>query len=279
MKTTGGTLKMNMSNKDSIMKKCISLVVFTIFVSACSLSGTKDEPPPASPGVPTSAGSPASVPSFEENFTGALDTSVWQVATWAEQGGKTSVDRCFTKDGNLNLLFVNDPSLTPAYRCSALQTKQTFLYGLWEARLKPSSVSGVLNSFFTIDWGAGGSGTKQEIDIEFLTWTFAPGKGKIHFAVHAAGLTSFNLNPDIELGFDPSADFHIYSIDVTSSYIQWKADGKVLYTYTFAGNAIAINSPYQLKLNSWTNTGWIKGPPEKNVTATYLIDWIKFYPR
>ncbi len=222
----------------------------------------------------TAVGGP--VPSFEENFSGPLNSAIWQVAGWQEHGGQTSPERCFTKDGYLNMIFINDPSLTPAFRSAALQTKQSFLYGLWETRLKPTSVPGILNSFYTIDWNDG-NGTKQEIDIEFLTYTFGPGKGKIHFAVHASGLTSFNLNPDIELGFNPSDDFHVYGYDITPERIQWKVDGKVLYTYTYAGNDITINSPYQLKLNVWSATGWVNGPPPANTTATYQIDWIKFY--
>ena len=212
-------------------------------------------------------------PSFVENFDSAIDESVWQIATWVEES-ITSRDRCYVKDGYLNLIFkyVGGQNLG-----AAIQTRNTFLYGRWEARLKPSSVAGVLNSFYTIDWGTG-DGTKQEIDIEFLTFAFGSGTGKVHYAVHAEGLTSKETNPDIVLGFNPSDDFHIYGFEITPEHIQWLVDGVVFYTYTYSGNAITINAPYQLKLNVWSAVTWVQGPPIADTDCVYQIDWIKFYP-
>jgi hypothetical protein len=116
--------------------------------------------------------------SLRDDFNASvIDASVWQVAGWAEHGGQTGAARCYAKDGFLTMEFLNDAAYYAAhglYLSSAIQTWGTFLYGRWEARLKPSNVPGVLNSFYTIDWGAG-SGTKQEIDIEFLTKSFGIG--------------------------------------------------------------------------------------------------------
>jgi len=36
--------------------------------------------------------------------------------------------------------------------------------------------------------------------------------------------------------------------------------------------------PYQLKFNVWSAEKWINGPPEPDVEAVYLIDWIRFTP-
>lgn len=215
-------------------------------------------------------------PSFEENFDSTINESIWQIATWVEHSGQTGRERCFTQNGFLNLIFINDTNR--GYLSSAIQTRQTFLYGRWEARLKPSSISGVLNSMYTIDWGVNGTGTKQEIDIEFLTYTFQGDAGKVHFAVHAEGLTSFNTNPDIALNFNPSSDFHIWGFEITPEYIRWFVDGKTLLTYKYSEHPIAINSAYQLKFNSWSAVNWINGPPVANTPCIYQIDWIKFYP-
>ena len=217
---------------------------------------------------------------FFEDFKGSsIDESVWTIATWSEHGGQCGWERCYVKDGYLNMMLINDGNILS----SAIETKQTFLYGRWEARLKASSVPGVLNSFYTIDWDNKSTeeprdGTKQEIDIEFLTYKFGENKGEVHFAVHAQGLKSFNTNPDIELDFDPSKDFHIWGFDITPEQIEWFVDGKTLFIYKYKENDIKINSPYILKLNHWTQKDWILGPPEQGVESRYLIDWIKFTP-
>ncbi|MFT3903079.1 MAG: family 16 glycosylhydrolase [Niabella sp.] len=215
-------------------------------------------------------------PLFREDFNGtAIDEKTWIIGTWYEHGGQLARERCFVEDGYLNLLLLNDNGKILS---SAIQTRAEFLHGKWEARLKPSSVPGVLNSFYTIDWGENADGTKQEIDIEFLTYTFGTNKGKVHFAVHAEGKKSFNLNPDIELGFDPSADFHVWGFNITPSQIEWFVDGKTLYIYKYAGNDVKIDTPYQLKLNHWTQADWINGPPKSRVMCKYLVDWIQFTP-
>ncbi|MCP4674176.1 MAG: glycoside hydrolase family 16 protein [Deltaproteobacteria bacterium] len=220
---------------------------------------------------------------FRDDFNGTeVDTGVWQVATWSEHGGQTGTDRCYVEDGNLNMVLINDSS--GGILSAAIQTRQEFLYGRWEARIKPSSVPGVLNSLYTIDWddmstpGSGSDGTKQEIDIEFLTYSFTEGGGEVHFAVHAEGLESMNTNPDIELPFNPSDDFHVWGFEITPERIDWFVDDTVLLTYEYASNPITIDEPYQLKLNVWTSEQWVNGPPEPDVRSTYLIDWIRFIP-
>jgi beta-glucanase (GH16 family) len=234
---------------------CVSLLGF---IMSCSLS---DEFPEAE---------------FEDGFDdGQIDESVWQIGTWVEHGGQTGRDRCYVEDGFLNLVFVNDSE--EGYLSSAIQTREEFLYGRWEARLKPSSVPGVLNSMYTIDWGDG-DGTKQEIDIEFLTYTFYGDFGEVHFAVHADGFDSFNTNPDIELDFNPSEGFHVWGFEITPLNIRWFVDDEVLLTYTYSENDITIDSEYQLKFNFWSSEHWVNGPPEEEVECVYQIDWIRFYP-
>lgn len=224
--------------------------------------------------------------SFRDDFNdNSIDTSVWQVATWHEHGGQTGMERCYVKDGYLNLVFINDPR--KGFLSSAIQTRKEFLYGRWEARLKAADVPGVLNSFYTIDWNntsdyrSDSNGTKQEIDIEFLTKSFRGAKGEVHLAVHAAGKKSFDTNPDIKLDFNPSADFHVWGFEITPDHIQWFVDDRVLMIYRYKDHGISITAPYQLKLNVWSQSGastWIGGPPVPGKECVYQIDWIKFTP-
>ena len=218
---------------------------------------------------------------FFESFD-TLDTSVWQVATWSEHGGQTGYERTYVEDGKLNMVFINDS--VEGYLNASINTWNEYLYGTWEASLKPSSVPGVLNSFFTIDWddmsnsSSTSDGTKQEIDIEFLTYTFADDFGRVHHAVHAEGYSSFESVPDIALDFNPSDDFHTYGFEITPEYIRWFVDDITLRTYTYSEGEISITDPYQLKLNVWSMENWINGPPEADVESVYQIDWIRFTP-
>ena len=219
------------------------------------------------------------MPSFNEDFNTEIDESVWQIARWVEHDGQTGRERCYADNGKLKLMFVYSPNDPGGYDylSSAIQTREQFLYGRWEARIKPTSEPGVLNSLYTIDWDEG-TGTRQEIDIEFLTYYFDSSYGRVHFAVHAMGYNSFDTRPDIELDFNPSDDFHVWGVEITPKKINWFVDDVILEQYEYDKNSIAINSTYQLKLNSWSKKDWIKGPPEPYTECIYEIDWIKFYP-
>ncbi|MBN2440444.1 MAG: glycoside hydrolase family 16 protein, partial [Spirochaetales bacterium] len=256
-----------------IINLFIVLCIFSVYCCGVQ-SHENDYPEPDEPYVKTI---------FRDDFnSNEIDISVWQVATWTEHGGQTSASRCYALDGYLHMVFINDS--TDGYLSAAIQTRNEFYYGRWEARIKPTDIPGVLNSFYTIDWNntiatdSDSDGTKQEIDIEFLTYTFGEGSGKVHFAVHESGKESFETNPDINLDFDPSADFHLWGFEITPEHIEWFVDDQVLLTYTYNGNPIAITAPYQLKLNVWSSENWILGPPQEDVECVYLIDWIKFTP-
>src|SRR5512133_1507113 len=156
------------------------------------------------------AAEPYSTTLFDDFDSSQINNSRWQVATWSEHGGQTGKERCYVKDGYLNMVFIN--SSNSGFLSAAIQTREEFLYGRWEVRLKPSSVPGVLNSFYTIDWdntvdnSSASDGTKQELDIQFLTFAFGNDTGSVHYAVHEEDKKSFQTNPDVPLSFNPSDD-------------------------------------------------------------------------
>lgn len=219
----------------------------------------------------------ATEPIFTDEFNGtAVNETVWRIATWTDMGAPTSKSRCYVDAGYLNLEFTNDSEL--GWLGSAIQTRLiNFMYGKWVARIKTSDVSGVVNAFFTIDWD--GEGTHQEIDLEFVTQDQGVGVGTVHLAVHATGYDSYQTNPDIDLGFNPSDDFHIYTIEITPQKIVWKVDAITLGEYVYSENDITIDAGYMLKFNHWTSENvWVGGPPVVDTTGIYKIDYIRFYP-
>mgnify|MGYP001202166404 CR=1 FL=1 len=275
----------------------IAAAIVSAMVSGCSLYDGNNTRSRAAVALAALLNGPGSIINedhvttpFRDDFDGtAVDESAWQIATWVEES-RTSRDRCYVADGRLNLVFIyegEDAQGNDIFNGAAIQTRDEFLYGKWEASLKPTGVSGVLNSMYTIDWDntstdySYSDGTKQEIDIEFLTKSFGSSSGQVHYAVHQSGRESFDTNPDVDLGFNPSDDFHTYAIEITPERIRWSVDGAMLREYVYAGNAIRINAPYQLKFNVWSQNGastWVGGPPPVGTECVYQIDWISFTP-
>lgn len=232
---------------------------------------------PDLPGL--SAGGFAGAPAFFDDFDPGWEQSQknWRVATWKQNAAQMDPSRCRT-DGAGHL--VQTVLAGAPFRGGSLQTDREFGYGRWIARVRPSSVPGLLNSIFTMDWDdltttdSQDDGGKSEVDIEFLTHTFGPGRGKVHLAIHLLGRSGF-WEDDVELDFNPSDAFHDWGFDILPDRVVWHVDGKILRTW-HASPGARIDPVYEMFFNSWTDTNWILGPPARD--GDYHIDWVKFFP-
>lgn len=219
-----------------------------------------------------------SSPVFEDAFgkNWAEKQTAWRIATWRQNGTMMSPERCrVNEEGRLVLTVLAG---TP-FQGGSLQTSREFGYGRWVARVKPSSVPGVLNSIFTKDWddlttpNVEADGKHAEVDIEFLTYTFRPGAGQVHLAIHLKGHEPL-WEVDIPLDFNPCDAFHDWGFDILPDRIVWHVDGKELYTWLYTPEYI-VDTNYEFFFNAWSMKKWIKGPALQS--ADYQIEWVKFY--
>ena len=213
---------------------------------------------------------------FEDNTSGWGWHPDWARATWTQNHTQMTVDRAAVEDGFLHIRTTDYLQADPAYAGDltalggSIQTKNHYRYGKWEARLKPSSESGVVNAFFI--WS---DANGQEVDFEFLPYTFGAGIGQVHLAVHKNGFSNHFVR-EIDLGFNPSDDFHNYSLEIYRDKVVWLADDIVLAEYVY-DDEVSIDSEYLALINGWSWThDWVKGPPAQ--TAHYYVDWVRFYP-
>ncbi|WP_309386552.1 glycoside hydrolase family 16 protein [Cerasicoccus frondis] len=199
------------------------------------------------------------------------------MATWKQNKTQMAKSRCQT-DGEGMMVQTVLPKLPG--EGGSMQTKGEFGYGRWVARVKPSAVPGVLNSIFTKDWDdksrpeTNGQGGMSEVDIEFLTSKHHEDRAEVHLAIHLKGRNNFYAHYQ-EVDFNPSDDFHEWGFDILPDRVDWHVDGKIIHTWRYTEDAW-VDENYEFFFNSWTMKNWIEGPPSE--TATYEIDWVKFYP-
>jgi beta-glucanase (GH16 family) len=216
---------------------------------------------------------------FRDDFDPGWEAAqtAWHVATWMQNGAQMDPERCRT---NGEGMMVQTVLAGEPYRGGSMETAAEYPYGTWEARIKPSAVPGVLNSMFTMDWDdqttpdIKGDGSKFEVDIEFLTYTFGPGRGKVHLAVHCPEKKGA-FGDVVELGFNPSDDFHVWGFTIGPDRIEWFVDGKVISSWDRPADR-SFHPNYEFFFNSWTSPKWIKGPADQD--AHYHIDWVRFTP-
>ena len=247
-----------------IIKITLFLFLLPLFMLGCS--DRKNNP--ASPPGPAISTSPSAVDEFDDpDWEQNNGTTFWQQASWMQNGTQMDPERCQANNGFLELTVLPGQP----YRGGSIQTRNDkWSYGRWEASLKPSPVRGVLNSMFTNDWNGK---TYEEADIEFLTYTFGKDKGSVHLALHEEGKTNYWWE-EVPLSFNPSDTFHVWAIQILPDSVSWYVDGDLLRTFVY-NEEFALMAPYQFFFNAWTKDEWINGPPA--VTATYQIDWVKFY--
>ena len=130
-----------------------------------------------------------------------------------------------------------------------LRTKDSFLYGRFEARLKSAQGDGLVSSFFTYqDELINGGHIWNEIDIEVLgRWsnivnmnTITPGQ-------------SSHLRESLIKDLNAHSDFNDYAFEWTPNYVAWFINGKEYYrqdlpTHTYIAT---LRHPQKIMMNLW----------------------------
>ena len=139
-----------------------------------------------------------------------------------------------------------------------LRTKESYLYGRFEARLKSAQGDGLVSSFFTYqDELINGAHIWNEIDIEILgRWdnivsmnTITPGQ-------------SSHLRESFVNDLNAHSEFHDYAFEWTPNYVAWFIDGKEFYRQDLPiHNYIStLRYPQKIMMNLWVpvyeGLGW-----------------------
>ncbi|GAA5949890.1 hypothetical protein JCM3765_007726 [Sporobolomyces pararoseus] len=148
---------------------------------------------------------------------------------------------------------------------SEITTTDSFFYGSVTTRLKASDVAGVCHGIF---WY---TNDNLEIDIELLTSYYTEGLGDavkpgLQLTNQALVPGESSSNVVIPYGFDPTADFHDYTIDWSEGASTFYVDGKEVGTLT----ENVPSKPLKFLWNSWSSgePNWSAGPPRED---SYLL--------
>jgi endo-1,3-1,4-beta-glycanase ExoK len=220
----------------------------------------------------------ASMASFIENFN-SLDTNLWLVsdgyanpkgiynATW--RATNAAVDPV---TGLLALSILPDgaPDATKPYAAGQLSSvNSSFGYGTYSVSMRAAPEPGVLSSFFI---SGGGTAGVNETDIQLG-----------YFGDHSSCMLQCNYFSSgvggneqlIQLSFDATADFHVYTVIWTAGSLLWLVDGNQVA----AASGNTPTAPGQIFVNCWPTTGndaWAGAYSGNPTTALY--DWLSYTP-
>lgn len=204
---------------------------------------------------------------FEDKFDSDFRKNwVSQNHTFENNLAQFSAKQISLKDGFLTLQLSEKRNGLKRYSGAELRSKQTFLYGRFEVRMKAAAAEGLVTAFFLY---LPNSLNNTEIDVE-ISGKY-PKKVTLNHWVNAA-----SHDVEIDLPFDTTTDFHDYVIIWEPNKLSWEVDGKVIYST----NTAIPNQAMPIIFNLWASksVNWVGNVNSAQLPATAMIDFIRYYP-
>ncbi len=228
---------------------------------------------------------------FRDDFD-SLDTARWQLMThsWDTNLALFSADTVSANDGILSLRLlpapegtVDDQGAAKSLLGAEVRSRATLTYGRVRARARLATGSAVVSSLVTIytPWPAD---NWNELDIECL------GKDPADVQFNAMiydgppvtppATTSVSPTQDptkVRLDFDPSADFHEYTIEWTPAGAFFQVDGELVHTWTKRIDLMTL--PQNVLMTIWASSSaaWAGAVTPETEQAVASYDWIELY--
>lgn len=153
-------------------------------------------------------------------------------------------------DGEVQLTLSEPGESSRRYRSGALATSNDFLYGRFEADIRPAAGAGLVTGFFLHR-----DNPRQEIDLEFVGDDTRRLLVNVYFNPGDDGTTmSFGYRGSpcrIDLGFDAADSFHRYAIEWRPGYIAWSVDGRIVHERFNWDPTPIPHLPMRFHLNLW----------------------------
>jgi len=231
---------------------------------------------------------PVSLPPEQDSFFDDLqfyDTSRWYKADGWTNGPPFDnawlADHISFVNGNMVIRLDDQEALGEPYSSGNYQSLGFYGYGCYEASLKSVAGSGTVTSFFTYagPFDNGGNGKHNEIDIEFLGKD--PSSVQFNFFTNDDAYASRNEYV-YDLGFNASADFHVYGFKWTATGIEWYVDGGLAYSIEDSETnptPKATDSLQKIMMNLWpvdeSAEAWA-GPFSYQGPLNAEYQWVRF---
>jgi beta-glucanase (GH16 family) len=208
--------------------------------------------------------------------------------------GGDNVWTSFDSQANSNVLVIEAREGNPAaYNCwygscsytsgkLTSATKQEFMYGRIEARMKVPQTQGIWPAFWMLgsDIGSVGWPNSGEIDImEHVGFTPELSHGALHGPGYSGNTPIFGTH---SFGESIDANFHVYAIDWDENGITWYVDDVQFYSvsrqYIESFGNWVFDHEFYFVLNVAVGGSW---PGSPDATSTFpqqmLVDYVRVY--
>jgi GR25 family glycosyltransferase involved in LPS biosynthesis len=180
------------------------------------IQNTSRSAPPAGPPVAAATMTEAST-----SFPGLVETFPGNQASFALESLQHS------EEGAQLVIYAIEDGRRP-YQSGAFASVRSFRHGRFQAEIRAAPGSGLITGFFLHR-----DTPRQEIDIEFAGGDPRRMLANVYFNPGDDGTAmdfGYRGSPfRIDLGFDATADFHLYAIDWRPDRVTWLIDGSIVH--------------------------------------------------
>jgi len=221
---------------------------------------------------------------WEDNFD-AFDSTRWSLMThsWNGNLAQFSVDNTRFESGIASILLTRaDNDTAKPFRGVEMRSKSTLTYGKVQTRARFAKGSGVVSAAVLIytpwpadDW--------NELDMEYL-----PGRNGMQFNTMVydgppvqkpvtTSVTPTQTPKLVDLGFDATAEFHVYTIEWTPSAVRFLVDDEVKYEWN--ASITLMKLPQNLLLTIWASSSasWAGAVGDDTAPTQADFDWVRVY--
>lgn len=228
---------------------------------------------------------------FRDDFE-TLDTERWQLMThsWDSNLALFSSESVSVADGQLTLTLldapdgtVDDTGAAKTFLGAEVRSHATVEWGRVRARVRFSDAPAVVSALVTIytpwpadDW--------NELDIEHLGNT--PDKVQFNTMVYTGAppatpvttsVTPTQFPELVELGFDGSADFHVFEVEWTPDTVRFLVDGSERHRWTDQISRLGLAQNTLLTIWASSSPDWAGAVSAETTGATAVYDWVELY--
>jgi beta-glucanase (GH16 family) len=177
-----------------------------------------------------------------------LDLASW--ASFLDNDYRPSQATTSAEGLTLTLAPNTDPSARAPLVSGLLVSREAYLHGYFETRLRMPRGQGLIAAFYTyVD--PEGPAPQQELDLELL----GQNTRSLDVAMHVGGRADGGR---VALPFDAADDFNSYAIEWTPTYVRWYVNGRVVREET--GERVArLRDPQHITISLWATrelAGW-----------------------
>jgi beta-glucanase (GH16 family) len=217
---------------------------------------------------------------WSDEFDGpSLDTSKWEYRTDDRMWSRQMPANVSLRDGHLLLAVRKEQAGKMNYTGAGIISRNGFLHGYYEARLKVPPGAGWHTSFWMMRHdGKGGTGpskTSQELDV--------CENDSVNPLGYGVNVHRWNPQPHRTFGHrnipspDLSKEFHVFGCEFTTEHITFFLDGRPVQTVP------ATEFPHG-EQNIWLTSiasplGGTKTVDDTRVPATAEFDYVRYYEK